>query len=78
MFKSFSPGFDAFDDSRIYLTTSSYYRYGVPLRVYPGFNMLGPRNQVQIKINLTSGTEKHLLRLPTSRTPLNSEFSNGA
>ena len=78
MFKSFSPGFDAFDDSRIYLTTSSYYSYGVPLSVYPGFNMLGPRNQVQIKINLTCGTEKHLLRLPTSRTPLNSEFSKGA
>ena len=70
----FAPVFRPFIDSRIYLNTSSFYLTGTLENIYPGFRN-SIRSKVQIKINLNTSEEKYLLRLPTSRTPTNSEFA---
>ena len=71
MMKSFGPQFVPFDESRIYLERTGFYLTGS----YHGTVPL--RSMAQIKFNIGSAREKHVLRLPVSRTPQNSEFSTG-
>ena len=66
MMGTFSPNFIPFDESKIYLENSSFYKSG---------SLGNLRNLIQINIDITPKEEKIITRLPVQRTPPNSEFS---